>query len=169
VVTALTVLGVLVVLFAAAVLATRETGPELAEAPADAADLALPPGRMGPDDVARLRFSMAPRGYRMEQVDLALDRLAAEMADRDRRIAELEKGTAVRAEAAPGPERHAPLPPADLATELVAEEREEQGGHDERGSTAATSDVPPDALLAALEEAGEHPHGRPGGEPPRTA
>ena len=37
-----------------------------------------------------LRFSLAFRGYRMDEVDAVLDRLAAELEARDRRIAELE-------------------------------------------------------------------------------
>ncbi|MBC7375243.1 MAG: DivIVA domain-containing protein, partial [Frankiales bacterium] len=43
-----------------------------------------------PEDVAGVRFAMAPRGYRMAEVDEVLDRLAAELADRDRRLALLE-------------------------------------------------------------------------------
>ena len=88
-VTVLALLGVLAVLFVAAVLSTRE-GPILADAPADVADLPLPDGPLQPEDVGRLRFSLAPRGYRMAEVDTALERLAAELADRDRRIALLE-------------------------------------------------------------------------------
>lgn len=43
------------------------------------------------DDVDRLRFSPAFRGYRMDQVDEVLDCLRDELAGRDERIAELEK------------------------------------------------------------------------------
>lgn len=88
-VTALALLGVLGALFVAAVLATREGG-ELAPAPPDAADLALPPRPLTPEDVAALRFPMAVRGYRMAEVDAALERLAEELRDRDRRIGRLE-------------------------------------------------------------------------------
>lgn len=45
------------------------------------------------DDVDRLRFSPAFRGYRMDQVDEVLDCLRDELAGRDERIAELEKRT----------------------------------------------------------------------------
>jgi DivIVA domain-containing protein len=89
VVTVLALLGVLGVLFVAAVLSTRE-GPILADAPADVADVPLPDGPLQPEDVGRLRFSLAARGYRMSEVDLALERLAVELTDRDRRIALLE-------------------------------------------------------------------------------
>ncbi|MCQ0023834.1 DivIVA domain-containing protein [Streptomyces somaliensis DSM 40738] len=45
-------------------------------------------------DVEALRLPLAPRGYRMEEVDDVLDRLAAELAERDARIAELESALA---------------------------------------------------------------------------
>lgn len=41
------------------------------------------------DDVTSVRFSLALRGYRMDEVDAALDRLAGEIADRDARIEQL--------------------------------------------------------------------------------
>jgi len=88
-VTALGLLGVLAVLFATAVVATR-ADPLLADAPPDRPDLALPPGPLTPADVAAVRFSLAPRGYRMDEVDAVLARLAAELADRDRRPAATE-------------------------------------------------------------------------------
>lgn len=54
----------------------------------------LPPGRPRGADVAALRFVPALRGYRMDQVDAAMDRLGeeierlhAELADHDRRLA----------------------------------------------------------------------------------
>lgn len=114
-VTALALLGVLGVLFVAAVLATREGG-ELAPAPPDVADLALPTGPLAPEDVAALRFSMAARGYRMAQVDAALERLADELRDRDRRIGLLEASAEGRELVQPPLVRQAtpedlPLPP----------------------------------------------------------
>lgn len=42
------------------------------------------------DDLQRLRFGVALRGYSMSQVDDVLDRLSGELAGRDERIAELE-------------------------------------------------------------------------------
>ncbi|WP_416977228.1 DivIVA domain-containing protein [Streptomyces sp. T028] len=51
----------------------------------------LPPDRpLDRSDVDRLRFPLAVRGYRMEDVDDALNRVAAELAERDARIAVLE-------------------------------------------------------------------------------
>ncbi|MFE2976327.1 cell division protein DivIVA [Streptomyces sp. NPDC059258] len=45
---------------------------------------------VGRADVEALRLPMALRGYRMVDVDEALSRLGAELAERDARIAELE-------------------------------------------------------------------------------
>ncbi|WEH43646.1 DivIVA domain-containing protein [Streptomyces sp. NBC_01218] len=45
-------------------------------------------------DLERLRLPMALRGYRMADVDEALDRVAAELAERDARIADLESALA---------------------------------------------------------------------------
>ncbi|WP_026553368.1 DivIVA domain-containing protein [Arthrobacter sp. H20] len=42
-------------------------------------------------DIGRIRFAPALRGYRMDQVDEVLDRLAAALADRDTTIAELRR------------------------------------------------------------------------------
>ncbi len=54
-------------------------GPELGEQPLRA------------DDLGNLRFSVAVRGYRMDQVDAVISRLGTELAQRDRHIAELEE------------------------------------------------------------------------------
>lgn len=52
-------------------------------------------------DVETLRFPLALRGYRMVDVDDALDRLGAEIAERDARIADLESALAGAREATP--------------------------------------------------------------------
>jgi DivIVA domain-containing protein len=44
-------------------------------------------GEVGADDLRRVRFSLAFRGYRMSEVDALLSRLAEEMEDRDLRDA----------------------------------------------------------------------------------
>ena len=87
-VTLLAVLGIVAVLFLAAVVATRDD-ELLADAPPDAPDLGLPAGPVHADDVRRVRFGLALRGYRMSEVDEVLERLAAELAERDARLAEL--------------------------------------------------------------------------------
>lgn len=86
----LAVLGVLAVLFVAALVATRD-GELLVDAPRDRADLDLPDDRaVAADDLERVRLPMALRGYRMREVDDLLDRVTAELRARDDRIAELE-------------------------------------------------------------------------------
>jgi DivIVA domain-containing protein len=92
VVTVLGLLGVVAVLLAAAFVATRDD-PLLTDAPPDRPDLALPEASLRPQDVEEVRFSMALRGYRMDEVDAVLARLADELAERDRRLAELERRT----------------------------------------------------------------------------
>lgn len=88
-VTLLALLGVLAVLFTASALLTTDR-PLLADAPPDTADVGLPEGPLQPEDVAQLRFALAPRGYRMSEVDDVLERVVAELAERDRRLALLE-------------------------------------------------------------------------------
>jgi DivIVA domain-containing protein len=84
-------LAVLAVLGAVAVVAGGR-GTTMPDVDPDRAPLGvLPPDEVGPAEVERLRFSLAFRGYRMDEVDDVLDRLAAELADRDARIAELQK------------------------------------------------------------------------------
>jgi DivIVA domain-containing protein len=72
-------------------------GEELAPLPPDATPTRLPAGEVDGDDVRQLRFQQAVRGYRMDEVDWVLDRLADELdrveAQRDgllARVAELE-------------------------------------------------------------------------------
>jgi DivIVA domain-containing protein len=100
----LALLGVVLVLFAAAVLSTRE-GTVLAPAPQDLPDLGLPERPLRAEDVDGVRFSLAPRGYRMAEVDAVLDRLAEELADRDRRLAACGESAPA---SSPPPPRSAP-------------------------------------------------------------
>ena len=67
----------------------------LADAPPDRLHEPLPVSRaVGRADVDSLRLPTAARGYRMQDVDDVLDRLGAELAERDARIAELESALA---------------------------------------------------------------------------
>jgi DivIVA domain-containing protein len=50
----------------------------------------LLPDRPAPSDIARIRFSLGLRGYRMDQVEEVLDRLAAALAERDALIEALQ-------------------------------------------------------------------------------
>ena len=79
---------------------------------------------VGRADVEALRLPMAVRGYRMVDVDEALDRLGAELAERDARIAELESALAgAQATAVNGP---------DLLKRPDQESGEHPGEEDER-------------------------------------
>ncbi|MGW1078837.1 DivIVA domain-containing protein [Kitasatospora sp. NPDC002522] len=72
-------------------------GGSLPEAEHDRLSARLPQDRaLSRTDVDELRLPMALRGYRMDEVDDVLDRLGAELALRDERIAELEAVGAVR-------------------------------------------------------------------------
>lgn len=62
----------------------------------------LPP-EPSPEDVDRLRFSPGLRGYRMDQVDEALEMLSAALADRDEEIDRL-RGRSVESRSAGWPE-----------------------------------------------------------------
>ncbi len=69
-----------------------------------------------------LRLPMALRGYRMDEVDDVLDRLGAELAYRDARIAELEAAAHLRGavEATSGPDPDAePLPGLEQFAKVV--------------------------------------------------
>ncbi len=68
--TLLGVLGVLVVLFVGGVLTTRDAGL-LRNVPPDRSPV------VGAGDLESVRFSLVLRGYRMSEVDEALDRAAA--------------------------------------------------------------------------------------------
>lgn len=64
-----------------------------------------PAGPISPDDLARARFDLALRGYRMSQVDALLERLQHELAERDAEIARLrgERREDTRGERGTGP------------------------------------------------------------------
>jgi DivIVA domain-containing protein len=99
----LLLLAVLAVLAAIAVVAGGRGGSMSTAAPDRS-----PLGELPVDDVDRaavegLRFTLAVRGYRMDEVDRVLDRLVSELETRDRRIAELEGGHGAPAPADPVP------------------------------------------------------------------
>ena len=96
-------LGVL----AAIALVAAGRGDGLPEAEPDVAPVALPAGPLAAGDLTAVRFPSALRGYRMADVDAVLDRLAAELALRDARIAQLE-GPAPGGEPEPAQEPRTP-------------------------------------------------------------
>jgi DivIVA domain-containing protein len=87
-------LAVVIAAVTLAVVGGGETGPLPEAAPQRLQD-PLPYDRpVNRADVEALRFPLAARGYRMADVDDALGRLGAELAERDARIADLESALA---------------------------------------------------------------------------
>ncbi|WP_020385647.1 DivIVA domain-containing protein [Kribbella catacumbae] len=85
--------GLIVVLLIGAV-AVVASGRWGAMAPAydDRPDLTVPARQaLTADELERARFGVGLRGYRMDEVDTLLERVAREVAERDRRIADLER------------------------------------------------------------------------------
>ncbi|MFJ9696687.1 DivIVA domain-containing protein [Kitasatospora sp. NPDC101183] len=98
-------------------------GGSMPEAVPDRIAARLPQDRpLSKADVDELRLPMALRGYRMDEVDDVLDRLGAELAYRDSRIAELEAAAHLRGavEAGDGPVADAePLPGLEAFAKVV--------------------------------------------------
>ncbi|MEU6478270.1 DivIVA domain-containing protein [Streptomyces sp. NPDC047017] len=88
-------LAVVVAAVTLAVVGGGEGAGPLPEAAPERLRDPLPPDRpVRPADVEELRFPLAVRGYRMADVDDALGRLGAELAEREARIADLETALA---------------------------------------------------------------------------
>ncbi|MET7458337.1 DivIVA domain-containing protein [Streptomyces sp. NPDC005574] len=88
-------LAVVVAAVTLAVVGGGEGDGPLPEAAPERLQDPLPPDRpVNREDVDSLRFPLAARGYRMADVDDALGRLGAELAERDARIADLESALA---------------------------------------------------------------------------
>jgi DivIVA domain-containing protein len=99
---------VAVVVFAVTAVALG-VGGSLPEAYPDRPDLALPADRlMTSHDLEALRFTVAFRGYRMDEVDVVLNRLRNEIARRDMRIAQLEVYPGIAPQAPPSRPQQAP-------------------------------------------------------------
>lgn len=71
----------------------------------------LLPEQPGAADIADLKFSVALRGYRMDEVDAVLARLAQALLERDAALAQIRSHGATQ----PGTGRHAQVPPEDPA------------------------------------------------------
>lgn len=85
----------LVAVVAAVAMAVLGEGGPLRDAGTDRLDDRLPADRpLIRSDIDAVRLPTAVRGYRMLDVDEVLDRLGAELAERDARIAELESSLA---------------------------------------------------------------------------
>ena len=106
----------IVVVIAVALLAVGRLG-ELPAPPQDRAPLDLPPAALDADDVDAVRFAVGLRGYRMDEVDVVLDRVADDLASRDERIRQLEES--LTAHGLPVPAE--PRPVYDVDTEVDAD------------------------------------------------
>ena len=100
------ILVVIVLVVGAAALVALGGGGSLPDAERDRLAPHLPDDRaLNRADVDELRFPMALRGYRMDEVDDVLDRMGAELTHRDTRIAELETALAAALDAPYGSEK----------------------------------------------------------------
>ncbi len=69
----------LVLVMGAIAMVAAGRGTPLAPEYDDRPDASVPAGRLVGDDLRRVRFSLAFRGYRMSEVDALLDRVAAQL------------------------------------------------------------------------------------------
>jgi DivIVA domain-containing protein len=154
----LVLLAVAAVLFVAAVVATQE-GDVLLDAPPDRADVDLPAGHVVAEDLRSVRFGMVLRGYRMSEVDDVLARLGDELAERDERIADLERAlvevvepAVQEAEARHGaPAVEAPEPglPPSLAPPLAQGARDGEAPAETPTPAPASGEASPEAPAPA--------------------
>ncbi|MFI9782362.1 DivIVA domain-containing protein [Kitasatospora sp. NPDC051984] len=115
-----------------AALVALGAGGSLPEAEHDRLTARLPQDRpLSRTDVDDLRLPMALRGYRMDEVDDVLDRLGAELALRDAKIAELEAVGAVRGSVeATGGASGEPLPGLESFTAVLEKKPHSEGPAD---------------------------------------
>lgn len=125
-------------------------GGHMSEPMPDRPDLALPnEGMLERTDVDRVRFSVGARGYRMDEVDDVLDRLAREIELREDRIAELEGRPPRRganldgAEEAADSESAGTAADAEASPETVAEAENVSAESRTEADAPATAPVPP--------------------------
>ncbi|MGB7448323.1 MAG: DivIVA domain-containing protein [Ornithinimicrobium sp.] len=85
------VLAVLAVGVVAAVVVSRSPVPGVEDAVTTQSYAGLAPGAVHPDDIRAASLDVAVRGYRMDQVDAVLERLADELETRDAEIDRLRR------------------------------------------------------------------------------
>jgi DivIVA domain-containing protein len=79
---------VVVIVIGAVAVVAAGYGGSMAPVHEDRRDVVVPAGRpLNADDLRNVRFAVGVRGYRMDEVDSLLLRLAEEMAERERRDA----------------------------------------------------------------------------------
>jgi DivIVA domain-containing protein len=98
----LVLVGVVLVVVVLGVASGRLPADPLADAVHTAPDPGLPPSPAAAD-VDAVRFDTALRGYRMEDVDVRLEALRDELAERERVLAELGPDREVAPPATPPP------------------------------------------------------------------
>lgn len=114
------VLVAMAVIGAVAVLVARDA-PVLEDDPVPGRPLQWPTdGAVRPADIAAVRFGVAVRGYRMDQVDLVLEDARVALAERDRVIAELRAVSDAGSGSTTAAAEEPPAPPA--VAEPAAEE-----------------------------------------------
>jgi DivIVA domain-containing protein len=140
----------LVAVVAAVALAVLGNGGTLPEVEPDRLHDPLPGDRpLHPTDLERLRIPVTLRGYRMTDVDDVLDRLGAELAERDARIAELQAaatgvpGTPPPAGPPIGHQAYAPEPLYEPEPEPGYRPGADRAGHGGVGGYAARPAYPP--------------------------
>lgn len=102
--TLIQVLIVLAVVGAVAAVAAGVVRGGMADDATSRPGLELPEDALRGSDLTEVRFSLGLRGYRMDEVDDVLDRVAAELDARDAEIAQLREHLARRAAAPQGEE-----------------------------------------------------------------
>ena len=142
-------------------------GQGLPPAEPDRPDVAVPEDRpLVREDVDRLRFSVGLRGYRMDEVDDVLDRVAGDLAERDAHIGDLEARLAAVQQA---PKHAAPsqeAPATDVRAETTAPAVEGVG---DEGALAEAEPEHPTArtMIVPVHELDDAEHGATPGEPGR--
>jgi len=110
---ALVGIGVVIVI---ALLAVGRFG-ELPAPSHDRPPLDLPDGEIEASDIDAVRFAVGVRGYRMDEVDEVLDRVADDLASRDVRIDQLERELALQGLPIPPVHHEVPEPTEDFFAE----------------------------------------------------
>lgn len=136
------VLLVVIVLFAVAAVAAGRGG-SMGDVPADGWRPELP-DELAAEDVERLRFPLAFRGYRMAEVDDVLDRLAEEIRVRDAELDRIRDGELRRRQQVEGTELDRLRGRVGQRRQAVEGMAEQPGGH-----------LAPPSLLAS--DAGQPP------------
>ena len=115
---------VLVVIVGAVAVFAAGRDNAMAEAYEDRPDRTIPSGQpLTAEDLQEVRFSSALRGYRMDEVDALLDRIAAELSDREQHS---RREPATKPEQ-PGPATDPPPSGAHRATDDPTDDPTEDG------------------------------------------